>query len=135
MNILNKAFLVVFGVAFNSLSCAEDGGGVYRYHDKKILEFLKAQPVNMTGDYAKAISVAVDDFSKTKIVFPMQDYVVTVFDVGDCFFVQINFPVTKMGTGTPTDYCVNKETYELGVIPSQEQIYEALSHSVKKKSE
>lgn len=79
---------------------------------KELIE-ESSRPVNMTGELAKAISVALNDYSKFESpTNKIEDYLINAYETKDCFFVQFISISNQVFAGYPPRYCINKKTYE-----------------------
>lgn len=85
------------------------------YFDKEMAE-RKRHPLSTKGDYAKAISLAYDYFSENHMNYEPDKYIVSVVEVKECYLVQFYIPITKIGTGSPYEYCVIKEDFKVSEV-------------------
>ena len=113
--------LVLIFCIFNSTLASAGSSDVsdFPYLDMELLR-KHSQPSMIIGSHAKAISVAIDSFSSSGLMeYRAENYLVLVSEVSECYFVQIRIPATKLGASVPFNYCVNKNTYELGEVPAE----------------
>ena len=96
----------------------------HRYTDYDELDKTKI-PTQINGAYAKSVGIALAKFEKenSKYRFNVSNYSIYVFEVNNCYFVQISIPLTKEGTGVPSKYCINKNTFDFQEVPSDEEIF------------
>ena len=109
-----KIFILFLCLGLLSVSsCASESDKQHPYLDVERLSKY-AEAVETNGAYAKVISKAIEHFSDSGFrQFPLNNYLILVAEIEDCYFVQIGIPTTKKGTGTPFYYCIDKISFRV----------------------
>lgn len=85
--------------------------------DYELLEKLN-RPFSTTGGYARSIAIAYKEFSNKVTDIRIENYIVNISISGDCYIVEFFSPSNKVGTSTPHQYCVQKDSYEIKYLSS-----------------